>query len=70
METKRSTTEYCFKLMGSVVSWTPNRQSTVATSISEAEYMAMVKTAKEVIWLNRILHKLDFITKDKPTQLY
>jgi hypothetical protein len=70
METRRSTTGYCFKLLGSAVSWTSIRQSTVATSTCEAEYMALAEAAKEAIWLNRMLQELGFINKDKPTQLY
>jgi hypothetical protein len=70
METRRSTTGYCFKLLGSAVSWTSIRQSTVATSTCEAEYMALAEAAKETIWLNRMLQELSFINKDKPTQLY
>jgi hypothetical protein len=38
MKTRRSTTGYCFKPLGSAVSWTSIRQSTVATSTCEAEY--------------------------------
>ena len=70
METRRSTTGYCFKLLGSAVSWISIRQSTVAISTCEAEYMALVEAAKEAIWLSRMLQELGFITKDKPTQLY
>ena len=70
METRRSTTGYCFKLLGSAVSWTSIRQSTVATSTCEAEYMALAEAAKEAIWLNRMLQELGFITKDKQTGLY
>jgi len=55
METRRSATGYCFKLLGSTISWTSIRQSTVATSTCEAEYMALAEAAKEAIWLSRML---------------
>jgi hypothetical protein len=70
METRRSTTGYCFKLLGSTISWTSIRQSTVATPTCEADYMALAEAAKEAIWLSRMLQELDFIRKDQSTQLY
>jgi len=70
METRRSTTGYCFKLLGSTISWTSIRQSTVATSTCEAEYMALAEAAKEAIWLSRMLQELGFIKNNQSTQLY
>ncbi|GBN46616.1 Retrovirus-related Pol polyprotein from transposon TNT 1-94 [Araneus ventricosus] len=52
---RRSTTGYVFTIGGGAVSWCSKRQPTVATSTTEAEYMALFAAAKEAIWLNKIV---------------
>jgi hypothetical protein len=54
-ETRRSTSGYCFFLAGSLVSWSSKRQSTVALSSTEAEYMALARATKEALWLQRLV---------------
>ena len=39
LDTRKSTTGYLFKLNGNIISWKSQRQSTVALSSTEAEYM-------------------------------
>jgi hypothetical protein len=58
MTTRKSTTGYVFTYNGSVISWASNRQPTVATSTTEAEYMALSDALKEGIWLSRMLSDL------------
>ncbi|GKC02760.1 hypothetical protein Tco_0994370 [Tanacetum coccineum] len=53
----RSITGYAFLLQGCVVSWKATLQH-VATSNTEAEYMAFTETVKEAIWLRGLLEKL------------
>jgi hypothetical protein len=43
----------------------PVKQSTVATSTCEAEYMAMTEAARKASWLGRMLQQLDLNTKDR-----
>lgn len=47
LEERRSTTGYCFSLTrdGPLISWKSKKQSTVALSTCEAEYMALAVTA-------------------------
>ncbi|GBL90669.1 Retrovirus-related Pol polyprotein from transposon TNT 1-94 [Araneus ventricosus] len=52
---RRSTTRYVFTIGGGAVLWFSKRQPTVATSTTEAEYMALSAAAKEAIWLNKIV---------------
>ena len=43
----RSTTGYLFQIGGTVVTWKSQKQSCVALSTAEAEYMALSNTAQE-----------------------
>lgn len=55
---RRSYTGYVFVLGGSPISWDAKKQSTVALSTTEAEYMALSECAKEAIYLQRFLREL------------
>lgn len=57
-ETRRSTTGYVFLLGQSCVSWRSERQRVVATSTTEAEYIAAAETVKELTWLRRLLEEI------------
>ena len=58
VEDRRSTSGYLFMLMGGLLCWTSKRQSTVALSSTEAEYMALSLATQEAIWLRRLLKEL------------
>jgi len=58
--TRRSMTGYIFALNGMAVTWASQRQSVVALSTCEAEYIAMAEPAKETLWLRTFLRELDF----------
>lgn len=47
----RSTSGCVFNLFGGAVSWMSKKQSVVALSTTEAEYMAATHASKEVVWL-------------------
>ena len=55
LDSRRSMTGYVFFLNGSVVSWKSKRQPTVATSSTEAEYMALYSSTQEAVWLRLLL---------------
>eukprot|EP00253_Pinus_taeda_P001735 PITA_01735 len=57
----------CFKLFGGAVSWMSKKQSLVALSTTEAEYMATTHASKEAVWLQRLCSS-NFCTGLKPTQ--
>lgn len=44
--TRKSYTAYVFLLGGAAISWKAQKQSTVATSRTEAEYVALTEAAK------------------------
>jgi len=66
---RRSTTGYVFIIGGGAVSWCSKRQPTVATSTTEAEYMALSTAAKEAIWLNKIVKELQ-LSSVTPISVY
>jgi hypothetical protein len=55
---RKSTTGFVITINGNVVSWLSKKQSTVALSTAEAEYMAISATAQEVKWITQLLHEL------------
>ena len=61
--TRRSTTGYLFTFSGSLISWQTKLQKTVATSTTEAEYMAAAAAAKEALYLRKILLDVGFGAK-------
>ena len=61
---QKSTSTYCFSLGSSMVSWSSRKQSCVALSMAEAEYVAACAACREAVWLRKMLfglfgHKLD-----------
>lgn len=52
---RRSTSGYCFSMGATVISWCSKKQSTVALSSTEAEYMAATMAAQECVWLKYLM---------------
>ncbi|KAE8539876.1 hypothetical protein D1P53_003813 [Cryptococcus gattii VGV] len=57
------------RVYGGVVAWKSKRQSTVALSTTEAEYMASADAAKQAIWLRLLLEDIGLGLGDQPFQL-
>ena len=55
---RRSTTGYCFLLSDSLIFWRSKKQTVVACSSTEAEYIALAATTTELIWLSWLLQDL------------
>ena len=67
----RSQSGYIFCLNGGAVSWKSAKQSTVADSTTEAEYLAAAEAAKEGVWIKKFVEELGVVPSiAKPVALY
>ena len=57
----KSQTGYMFTLNGGAVSWCSSKQSVVAGSTCEAEYIAASEAANEAIWMKEFITDLGVI---------
>ena len=55
---RKSTSRCCFSMGSSVISWFSRKQSCVALSTAEAEYVAACSASCEAVWLRKILSEL------------
>jgi hypothetical protein len=69
IDTRRSTSRYCFFIGSSLISWRSKKQNTVSRSSSEAEYRSLSFSACELQWILYLLHDLH-ITCVRPAALY
>jgi len=69
VEDSKSTTGYCTKVWGNVVTWKSKKQDVVARSSAEAEYRAIAQGVCELIWINKLLQDL-FVPLPEPMKLF
>ena len=55
---RRSTSGGCYCLGSAMISWFSRKQSSVALSIAEAEYIAACSASCEAIWLRKLMSGL------------
>ena len=55
---RKSTSGYLFQVSGGAVTWKSKKQSCVALSTAEAEYVALSSAAQESVWLRKIITEL------------
>ena len=55
IESRKSTSGYVFQICGGAVGWSSRKQTVVATSSCEAEYIALCEACKEASWLRSIV---------------
>ena len=58
VDTRKSTSGYVFQIGSSTVSWSSKRQTMVALSTTEAEYVALSYATQETIWLRKLLESI------------
>ena len=61
IESRKSTSGYVFTLGGGAISWRSVKQSSIADSTMEAEYIAAFEAAKEAVWLKNFLLDLEVV---------
>jgi hypothetical protein len=69
VDTRKSTSRYCFFIGKSLVSWRAKKQQTIARSSSEAEYISLAYAVCELQWLLYLLSDLN-VTCSRPPMLY
>ena len=70
VDSRKSTTGYCFKLGNGAISWKWKLQECTSTSTTEAEYVAASDAAKEALWLGRLAHTLRQVNSDSAPVVY
>jgi hypothetical protein len=64
LDCRRSTSGYVFNLFGGAISWMRKRQSVVALSTIEVEYMATTHASKEEVWLQILCSGIGLVQQD------
>ena len=62
-DSRRSTTGMVVKMGTGAISWSSKLQAILTLSTTEAEYIAAVSTAQEIIWLRNLLKEIGFEVK-------
>ena len=65
--TRHSSYGFCFSLFGGVIHYKAVKGSTVTTSSTEAELLALSLTAKDFVWWKRFFHNIQFDLDEEPT---
>jgi transposase InsO family protein len=66
---RKSISGYVFKIAGGAIAWSSKKQSTVALSSTEAEYVAATQATKHVLWQGYLYDELG-IERQIPTILW
>ncbi|KAI8669957.1 hypothetical protein NCS56_00799300 [Fusarium sp. Ph1] len=64
---RRSSQAFAMKLFGGMIAWRANKQTTVTTSTTEAELLALSSAAKEAIFASRLISSLQISLPDERT---
>jgi hypothetical protein len=69
-EDRKSTGGYAVFLGEGAVSWSSKKQTLVALSSTESEYVALSEAAREVLWVRRFLEDSMELVFDEPTVIF
>jgi len=68
-EEMRSISGSCFTLGSGVITWFSKKQTVVAQSTAEAEYVALAKCANQAVWLRKVMADL-MVPQTSPTTIF
>lgn len=66
----KSTSGYVFYSLGGPISWCSKKQSTVAISSCEAEYLSLSEAVSQGLWISHVLQELGIKSEEKAFVLY
>ncbi|GJZ11038.1 retrotransposon ORF1 [Tanacetum coccineum] len=69
IDDSKSTSGYIFTLGSGVFCWNSKKQSVVAQSSAEAEYISVARAVNHAIWIRKLLSDLD-LTQEGPTAIF
>jgi hypothetical protein len=61
LDDSKSQSGYVFVMNGGAVSWRSSKQSVVARSTTEAEYIAALEAAEEAVWMKEFISELGVV---------
>ena len=70
LDDRKSTSGYMFQIGGTAVSWRSKKQTTVALSTAEAEYVALAGATQEAVWMRQLTADLNGEPATKPTVVF
>ena len=71
IDTRKSTFGYVFFLAGGAVSWKSSKQSIIATSTMEAEFVACFEATIQALWLRNFVSRFNLVDNiEKPLRIY
>ena len=59
LDDRKSTSGYVFQIGGGAVSWRSKKQTSVALSTAEAEYVALASATQEALWMRQLSAELN-----------
>ena len=69
VDERKSTSGFVFLLGNSTISWSSKKQTYVALSIMESEFIAFSSTVQEGVWLKRFLDHLKVTSSEEPVTI-
>ena len=70
VDDRKSTSGYVFQIGGSTVSWRSKKQTSVALSTAEAEYISLSATTQEAVWIRQLCAELSATPPTDPTVIF
>ncbi|XP_052189851.1 secreted RxLR effector protein 161-like [Diospyros lotus] len=71
IDTRKSTSGYIFLLTGGVVSWRSNKQTIIASSTMEVEFISCSEATTQALWLRNFVKGLKVVdSKERPLNIY